>query len=378
MSIVGRVVPGTRNPVSTNRPQDTLAGLQVARALAALAVTVHHALEMSNGVAGSFSPDWLTTGGAGGVDVFFVISGFIMAHTSFQRGKAVPSPLDFLQRRATRIYPLYWLVCLAMLSLMAMGFFQKRFLTGGDIAMALALLPGGRPIIGVAWTLVYEVYFYLVFAACLSLRSRRLALFGTGGLIVVFWGVGHAMPIGPLRAFLTDPIPLEFLFGLGLARFHAAIRWQGWAAPAILVCAGFALMHSAPLFVSHATTHGLQGLPRVLAWGGAGLAIVTGFLALRHVKGGLGQALLTMGNASYALYLTHTFVLMGYGLALRHEALAAIPQYLLVPPVVLLACLFGVASHFALERPLLEMAPRLPRFGTLGKAARRSESEVTT
>ncbi|KPH60588.1 hypothetical protein ADT71_19020 [Novosphingobium sp. ST904] len=130
--------------MSTNRPQDTLAGLQVARALAALAVTVHHALEMSNGVAGSFSPDWLTTGGAGGVDVFFVISGFIMAHTSFQTGKAIPSPLDFLQRRATRIYPLYWLVCLAMLSLMAMGFFQKQFLTGGDIAMALALLPGGR------------------------------------------------------------------------------------------------------------------------------------------------------------------------------------------------------------------------------------------
>ncbi len=373
-----------RTDAADSGASGSLVGLQVARALAALSVTFHHALETSNGVPGAFSPDWLTTGGAGGVDIFFVISGFIMAHTSLVPGRPAPSPAAFLQRRATRIYPLYWLACLAMLSLMALGFFQSRTLSAGDIVAGLALLPGGQPIIGVAWTLVYEVYFYLVFAVCLMAGSRRATLLGTGGIIVSVLLLAHGLPESEIRRFLTDPIPLEFLLGLGLAQFHSGLiaGLRATRLGALLVLCGFALLYVAPLFVAHETTHGLSGWGRVATWGTAGAVIVAGLLGVRE-SGGRGwigrvvQALVALGNASYALYLSHFFVLMAYGLALRSPEVARIPQYLLVLPVVVLACFVGGVTHLMVERPLLRFCRRLTG-STEGKRAmpfsRRSES----
>lgn len=84
-----------------------LYGIQMLRAIAALAVVVHHTLEESGGAIGKFSPDWLTTSGASGVDIFFVISGFIMFHVTFRDRRGPPTPGTFLFRRATRIYPFY-------------------------------------------------------------------------------------------------------------------------------------------------------------------------------------------------------------------------------------------------------------------------------
>lgn len=364
----------TRQPGSASSP--TLAGLQVARGLAALSVTLHHALETSNGVPGSFSPDWLTTGGAGGVDIFFVISGFIMAHTSFRPGRPSPGAAEFLQRRAARIYPLYWLACLTMLSLMALGFFQSRILSPGDIFLALALLPGGQPVIGVAWTLVYEVYFYLIFAACLAAGRPSLVLCAASAVIAALLALAQGLPESGVQRFLSDPIPLEFLLGMGLASVYPHIRetLKGALVGSLLVFFGLALLYAAPLVVPHETTHGLESWARVAAWGTAGLAIVAGFLALPERAGRLARWLKGLGDASYALYLTHFFVLMGYGLALRKQAVAELPQYLLVIPIVVLACLVGAAAHVAAERPLLRLARR-----AIDRTAprRRAETVVT-
>ncbi|GFE73337.1 acyltransferase [Novosphingobium sp. TCA1] len=352
-----------------------LAGLQIARALAAVCVVLHHALETSGGMPGSFSPDWLTTAGAGGVDVFFVISGFIMAHTCFGASsgntRTMPSAAAFLQRRAIRIYPLYWLACLAMLSLMAMGFLRSRVLSFGDVLTALALMPGGQPIIGVAWTLVYEMYFYLVFALCLLAQSRKAALVGMGVTLAAMPLLALGLPSSSLRDFLTDPIPLEFLMGLGLAWLYPTLKARlcgTWPA-AMLVLFGLILMHGAPLLVPHDNTHGLEGVARVATWGVAGLAIVAGLLAMPDLKGQLTRMAVALGDASYALYLSHAFVLMGYGLLLRHDAVAGIPQYLLVVPVVLLACLVGLAVHALVERPLLKLGGQFIRRASSGGPA---------
>lgn len=121
--------------------KNQLQGIQALRGLAALAVVVHHTLEQSNGAARPFSPDWLTTVGAAGVDLFFVISGFIMVWTTFPQGRPPLRPATFLYRRVTRIYPIYWLTCAAMLALVAMGFLHTHTFTAGDIARSLVLLP---------------------------------------------------------------------------------------------------------------------------------------------------------------------------------------------------------------------------------------------
>lgn len=169
-----------------------LYGIQLLRGLAATAVVVHHALEQSNGAIGRFSPDWLTTVGAAGVDIFFVISGFVMFYVSFGPGRSPPTAGDFLFRRATRIYPFYWLCCIAMLIISAMGFLASHRYDANTILTSLALLPG-RKIIGVSWTLVFEIYFYLIFAAMLPWRSPRVAILGTGGTLLFFGRSGPCL-----------------------------------------------------------------------------------------------------------------------------------------------------------------------------------------
>jgi exopolysaccharide production protein ExoZ len=75
-----------------------LFGIQMLRGIAALAVVLHHSLEESNGSTGRFSPDWATTFGASGVDIFFVISGLIMFYTSFPDLRQPISPAKFALR----------------------------------------------------------------------------------------------------------------------------------------------------------------------------------------------------------------------------------------------------------------------------------------
>jgi peptidoglycan/LPS O-acetylase OafA/YrhL len=132
-------------------------GIQILRGVAALAVVIHHALEMSNGSVGRFSPDWLTTSGAAGVDIFFVISGFIMVHTSFLSGCAPLRPLIFLKKRALRIYPFYWICLIAMSLLFAVGFMKSHNINMTKFLLSALLFPGD-PLIDVSWTLSYEVF----------------------------------------------------------------------------------------------------------------------------------------------------------------------------------------------------------------------------
>src|SRR6185312_14740355 len=134
-------------------------------AAAALMVVFHHALEASRQAPlVPKSPDWLTTFGASGVDIFFVISGFIMFHVSFPAGGAPVSPLSFLARRAARIYPFYWLCLMLAILFCVTGLQWTPPPTAATTLQSALLLPGDNFIIGVAWTLVYEMYFYVIFS----------------------------------------------------------------------------------------------------------------------------------------------------------------------------------------------------------------------
>ena len=149
-----------------------LYGVQFLRFVAALAVVVYHA----NLVSIKFIPGTLLPGadailelGASGVHVFFVISGFIMVHTA--TGKSGwKEAVAFWLRRATRIYPIYWIIALSYLTLYGL-FFSGYTLSISAAIRALLLVPGWETlIIGPAWTLSYEVFFYICFGASLLFR----------------------------------------------------------------------------------------------------------------------------------------------------------------------------------------------------------------
>jgi exopolysaccharide production protein ExoZ len=329
-------------------------GVQMLRAVAALAVVFHHSLEESNGAATAFSPDWLTTFGASGVDIFFVISGFIMLYTSFPTARPPISPGSFLFRRATRIYPFYWVCCLGMLGIVFIGFLRHHRLTSPEIALSLALLPSPHLIVTVSWTLIYEVYFYLIFAITLVFRSALASAGVTTAVIAILWLVGRMLDAGVIQAFLTDPIPFEFVAGLWLAIAFTreAVARRRWVVSYAWAILGFGLLALAPVYVSHATTAGLAGWPRVLAWGLPSTLIVAAFLSIAPPRNAFQRLLVFLGDASYALYLTHVFVMIGYALILKIKSISQAPQIVIVFMIFLLAVAVGVAAHLIVEKPL--------------------------
>jgi exopolysaccharide production protein ExoZ len=357
-----KAVDAKGNQATAIRSPQPLYGVQMLRATAALAVVIHHALENSNGSPGRFSPDWLTTAGACGVDLFFVVSGFIMIYVSFAHSR----PLDarsFLFRRATRIYPTYWVCCLITLVISGAGFLSSHSWSFVDVLASLLLLPTDHQLISVAWTLVYEIYFYAIFAATLPLKSIGFTATAATASIVGFFLMSHALPVGRLQAFLANPIPLEFCMGLWLGFGFVArgTRSAAWPVPIACGLVGICLLVAAPLFVPHQNTSGLSGLLRVLAWGIPAVLVLASFLGLGPPKSAAGRLLVLLGDASYALYLTHVFVMIGYGRLIKTSAIGGWDQIYVVPCVVALSAAVAALFYLRVERPTVALAKTLFR-----------------
>jgi exopolysaccharide production protein ExoZ len=281
-----------------------LFSIQYLRALAALSVVAYHACQ------------WARIDfdiGSAGVDVFFVISGFIMWRTT-STGEA--KPLSFLRKRAIRIAPLYWVVTLGLVvaALAVPDRFKDIQPTPWHVFASLAFIqhlnPQGVPfpILPPGWTLNYEAVFYLLFAAALLLPVARRPMVLTLALAgLTFFGFVYP----PAYIMLCNPLLLEFAAGMWLARFMeeglVPGRHAGWA----LFIGGvsmFACMHLI----------GFQwDLWRPLFWGFPALMIVAGLTAVEQ-DGGLRDipVLKSLGDASYSIYLTHTLTMGAAGVSL--------------------------------------------------------------
>ena len=288
-----------------------LGNLQALRCLAAAMVLFghvqHEAASLHLGAA-PFVPLEPLAWGAG-VDIFFIISGFIMYHTSADRFGTAGAGWEFLKRRAIRLVPIYWLYTTAMLAALVMfnGRIAHNDVTLGQIVASYVFVPWPRadgdlrPILSLGWTLNYEVFFYLAFGAVMAASKRRGMLLLAGAFIaLVLLGV-LVRPDSWVAYFWTRPIILEFLFGIGLARvFRAGVRLR-WPAAAAMVVAGIGLMMLA-------TALNLQYLLMRPLWAGVPALIICAGLALgpgsHHPLMRLARA---GGDSSYSLYLSHAF-----------------------------------------------------------------------
>ena len=302
----------------------TLRSIQYLRGIAALAVVAHHT-------------SWTRTElGAAGVDLFFVISGFIMVHVS--RREATPAA--FLRARALRVVPLYWLVTLAAVVLHQVTD-APRLLASLAFWPHVAVTGGGNPVLIQGWTLNFEMVFYLIFAAiltmpaCVRLSALTLTLAALCAAGAIF------TPADPALAEWTSPMLLEFAAGAWLCHAHHR-RWlpRGLGA-VLLVAVGIMALALQP----HSTGYEPW---RFVAWGLPMLLVAAGAVGL-EAGGGLPRVpgLLPLGNASYALYLTHILVLEGVRPLVR-----PLPMFLALPSVVLACVLVGWLMHRWVEAPL--------------------------
>jgi exopolysaccharide production protein ExoZ len=347
--------------------------IQALRGIAALMVFSSHVLAVRWGM----GVDWLALRygyiGPAGVDIFFVISGFIVSMTAARLGQTGQSNLHkarhFALRRIFRIYPVYWVVLLlAFLSAPPLELAPPWLPHRNIFQLALLATPVNHKVM-LAWTLCYEMYFYLVLAAMLLVFPRAvfrcLAIWGAVSAILIFlcWKYRPDR----LDTVSTSPFLLEFLYGCAIAWLvRNGMRRLGWTA-LLLGLAWFVVSCDVNMGVGQ-----WQPKWRAVLFGISGALIVYGLVSLESRRQlSLPRFLTATGDASYSIYIWHQLVIAGllWG-SERAGLLAAVPGPALLIAWFALTLAAGFLGHRLIERPShlwlnRRFAPGQRRFGDL-------------
>lgn len=336
--------------------------IEAMRGLAAVLVVLFHAQVVvgQNPVDGIMGR--ILSNGALGVDIFFVLSGFIIILVHQADLGRPDRCARYLWRRFSRIYPAVFIMSALALATYLTGAHasETQKLNAWSVVASFLLLPQANiPLVNVTWTLVYEVFFYAVFAlAILNLRFGMGLILLWQALIVLLHLIGADLT-APWAQFLR-PQALEFGIGVLGAWLALSPRLRGSPFAGILLlalgCAGLfwliALRAPEP-------TNTLDFHTAILAGGFSGAALLGGTLVEWRGKLRMPAFLIMLGAISYSVYLVHfsTLVLMGkfiwkYGL---------MPAGFQVPVILVtsaIAILIGYAFHHLVDTPLQQAARR--------------------
>ena len=342
-----------------------LRNLQALRGVACLLVVLFHTAdwELRSGV----NPTWLFLYpfeffGYGGVDLFFVISGFIITWVHFDKlGR--PSELPgYAFKRFWRIYPSFW-VCMLGSVLILQTWLKLPAIRVPDFGKTLrwvTLLPQEHPnwFLIHTWSLTYELTYYLAFAAFFLLPRRGFAPVLAAWFAATVWLRYVARAELPFAvAFLVLPFTLEFLLGcfVALALRHRLTAGGGACAAlgAGWILAGAWLNYAGWTQAANDVDHRfvLFGLPAAL--------LVYGLTARESAgRGVLPRWLQSFGDASYSIYLWHVTIFFVVKHVTRNWTHTAGPHLLWVALMIGAAVGVGYLSYYRVERPLLDWARR--------------------
>lgn len=302
--------------------------IQALRGIAAVAVVVHHAAVYFDFHVGS-----------AGVDLFFVISGFIMVSISRFFGEPI-KPSGFLYRRIVRLVPLYWVYTTATLLLfLAMPSQFRSFHAeplnsmGSYLFVPYPRTDGTRfPVVGAGWTLNMEMLFYAVFAIALCLRHRTAFVVA---VMLAFSCYGLVVPISTWwENWYASPMYIEFLYGMGIGWLVQRNFKMPQTAAILFVAAGVVLL---------AVFRNEWGV-RALSWGLPCAMIMLGAVYLERQ---MPRPLIVLGDASYSIYLSHAMTVAALQRFVPKDHLV------LVGIVSAIAIAVGVFAFRFVEKPLL-------------------------
>jgi peptidoglycan/LPS O-acetylase OafA/YrhL len=344
---------------SAKPPPTRINNVQALRGFAALLVVLGHS---------EFSLPGLLPFGTFGVDIFFVISGYIMAMI------VARNPEKFFLRRLIRILPLYWVATLGVFALAAWKpqLMMHTRVNFRELAMSLLFIPfykGGdvthpNPVLFVGWTLNYEMFFYVVLALCLRVNRRIATVLASIVLVVVMLACRAAGQRYAATLLYGDGIMLEFVLGMlafslearASVRRAASLRW-----PAVVGIVAASLMmisiqatHWWPLWpVGREISSGVPSFVLILS---AGLLSKSGWDTR-------SKLLVLLGDASYVIYILHTYILDGFErvLARRVPALSISHALGCVLSVSLVSGL-SVLLYLKAEKPAVDWLSE--KFGT--------------
>lgn len=344
-----------------------LATLQILRGIAASFVVVAHALARQG--EWTHYPPFVTVAaqymGDLGVATFFVISGYIMVRTSGDRFGHHGVTADFLRKRLLRIVPLYWMATLLEIALRLRkgGAIDPQHIFGSFFFIPLPVAPGDymRPLLGVGWTLDYEMFFYVIFALALMFGKRiglTLLLSVLAGLVLMgamFKPLTDTGPPHTLFGFWTDPILLLFAAGVILGLIPETIAWRDIGHP-ILASLGLLAGWMGAILVLDI------GFPAPLAWQLGTWLICFLVVALCVFARPPRDSLLVktgvnLGDSSYALYLFHFFAVVVAEKIWWH-VFGESPSILFIPTAYCAAVASAYAIHHLIEANVDRFARR--------------------
>jgi len=337
-------------------------GIQALRGVAALVVVLFH-FHVLERVCGpdAILPSFMGYGRAG-VDLFFVISGFIMVSIAGQAKSGVGSSFDFLVKRVIRIYPPYWVVTFGIFVVWfySEGYFFARLVKENPNWIAsLMLWPQDRyPVLLVGWTLIHEMYFYLLFALALLVPMAWRAGFASFlALAILGFGFAGFKSDSAVLKVALHPLTLEFILGGIAALLRPHVTRQFWSAIVLAVV----WIAATNWLLGFTPTHEQfeKEWPRVIIFGPSCALLV--FAAADPARQFFWpRSMIALGDASYSLYLLHVpiFFLM---VPLWKANSSPAPVDNAVALVVALALAIGFSFPFFrwIEQPSLQLGRRL-------------------
>ena len=348
--------------IAVDQPQ-YVESIQAGRGIAALLVVIHHAAQKAHALSGGSIP--LFDFGIVGVDVFFMISGFIIY---FVTANKTMTHVEFMEKRIVRVFPLYW--GLSLLALLVF-FVAPRLINSNakeatDVAASFLLWPTSAPyLVNNGWTLTYEILFYALWAlVALPVAKPRSAFIAClvlagASFIGLVTGIDHQV--------INFSLFVEFAFGVGIGvAFRKGLLRQSIPLAVVLTAAG-------ALLAWLAISRGLGNSE----FRGFALAIPSAMMFVGIILLGSvwarARTILAIGDSSYSLYLFHPFILVAIPIAVKSLGIASPAVILAIAAAVCIASFW--ASHMVyrfVEFPLTQMMRGMIRSAkSLGAARAR-------
>jgi peptidoglycan/LPS O-acetylase OafA/YrhL len=311
--------------------------IQALRAFAAMNVVLFHVIALAD----IYDRDvWLLSPlygwGSNGVDVFFVISGFVI---TLSQSKTPRSCGAFLYNRIIRIAPIYWFLTLSLVIMFIAlpSAFRSLEISGEHVVHSLLftshLALGERPVLYLGWTLEWEMLFYALFAV--SLYAERIDA-----------RLGVPVLMGLVAAVMVyDVLILEFVLGLLAAHIYRKTRLTKAAGLSLFLAGTAGLVASSVFAPDYATLH------RLLMWGLPSFFLVLGAAVMGQMS---ARPVLTLGAASYSIYLVQMFTIPAFYKAMDAFALT-IPADLAALLCLALSTLAGYLLFRYVETPLMRI-----------------------
>jgi peptidoglycan/LPS O-acetylase OafA/YrhL len=301
-----------------------------------------------------------------GVDLFFVISGFVMFTVTRGKFQIPKQALRFIYRRVARIYPTYWVYSLLVLIVFLLKPSWVNNSQGNqvNIISSFLLLPSHTlPLVMVGWTLIHEMYFYLMFFFIVLLIPERHLTFA-----ILFWGFGvvflnlNSESGSPLYAIISHPLTLEFLGGCVLAGNYYK-RECKIKSGTLLMLTGLSLFTAIYGYQSYNRITGEiapLGWWRIVIFGIPAVLMVYGLTNAERNGFVMHSSLIYIGDASYSLYLSHGLTLSAIGRVWNIFPSDDVWDNIIIMPfLIIFVLIVGFVSYRMIEKPLLKLSRRI-------------------